>query len=249
MVANLTAAISTLTTATISNLNATYATVNNLNATYSAVSTLTFATIQDGFSNKINKIDTDGTLSANSDLNLATQKAIVTYVAAAIAAITPVQQVPAGTVIYTASTTTPAGYLLCDGSSYSTLVYPNLAAAIGYTYGGSVHQFNVPDLRGQFIRGWDDGRGLDSGRVFGSNQSDSLKSHAHYEFANVSSGYGNLSSYPNAAPAANTSGDSSGASYNIGTDGISTATEGLSSYTGGSETRPTNIALLPVIKY
>lgn len=245
-VGNLTAAVSNLTTATVSNLRATYATVNNLNATYSAVSTLTFATIQDGFSHAINKIDPDGTLSANSDLNLATQKAIVTYVNYMITQVA--SPIPAGSVFYVAMNTAPAGYLVCDGASYSTSAYPALHSAIGYTFGGIHANFNVPDLRGQFIRGLDLGAGIDPGRTIGSTQAGMIETHAHYEFANSNSGYGNIGNYPNAAPSANASGDSSGASYDIGTNNSDPATVGLTSHTGGTETRPTNVALLPIIK-
>jgi microcystin-dependent protein len=47
----------------------------------------------------------------------------------------------------------PPSYLECDGSSLSTTAYPKLFAAIGYTHGGSGATFNIPDLRGVFIRG------------------------------------------------------------------------------------------------
>jgi len=86
---------------------------------------------------------------------------------------------PAGTVITYAGTNAPAGYLYCDGSSYDTTVYADLFASVGYVYGGSGSNFNVPDLRGEFIRGWDDGRGLDSGRSFASTVNSQNKEHKH----------------------------------------------------------------------
>jgi microcystin-dependent protein len=49
--------------------------------------------------------------------------------------------------------TTLAGYLLCNGASYSTATYPQLFGIIGYSYGGSGASFNVPDFRGMFLRG------------------------------------------------------------------------------------------------
>jgi microcystin-dependent protein len=70
----------------------------------------------------------------------------------AVAAVT--NSNPPGTVISFAGASTPSGYLLCDGSSYATNAYANLFVAIGYNWGGSGGSFNVPDLRGYFLRGW-----------------------------------------------------------------------------------------------
>lgn len=59
-----------------------------------------------------------------------------------------------------------------SGAAVSRTTYAALFAAIGTTFGagnGST-TFNLPDLRGEFLRGWDDGRGADTGRVFGSSQ-------------------------------------------------------------------------------
>lgn len=75
----------------------------------------------------------------------------------------------------------PAGWLYCDGSNVSRVVYQELFDAIGTTYGagdGST-TFKLPDLRGEFIRGWDDGRGIDSSRALGSYQTDTFESHTH----------------------------------------------------------------------
>jgi phage-related tail fiber protein len=85
--------------------------------------------------------------------------------------------VPAGTVIYTAAQAAPAGYLKANGAAVSRTNYANLFAAIGTVYGagnGST-TFNVPDLRGEFLRGWDDGRGVDVGRTIGSAQGDAIR--------------------------------------------------------------------------
>lgn len=77
---------------------------------------------------------------------------------------------PAGIIDTFAGAAAPLGYLLCHGQSVSTAAYPALFNAIGYTYGGSGGSFNVPDMRGVFLRGLDAGRGVDSGRKLGSIQ-------------------------------------------------------------------------------
>lgn len=226
---------------------------NQLNATAAAVGNLTFTSLHDGVGANITAIDSDITLSSNSNSHLVTQRAIVAYVNtlvnAAISAIPAEPAVPTGTVLYTARQTPPPGYMLCDGASYTVSAYSGLYSAIGYVFGGSSGNFNVPDLRGQFIRSLDDGKGIDVGRTLGSTQAASMESHAHFEFANVTSGYGNIGNFPSSAPSATATGDSSGASYNIGTNNNDPATVGLTSHIGGIETRPTNVALNAIIKY
>lgn len=74
-------------------------------------------------------------------------------------------------------TTAPAGFLMCDGASYSRTAYASLFAVIGTAFGdgdGST-TFNVPDLRGEFLRGLDGGRGVDAGRTLGSDQLDAFQ--------------------------------------------------------------------------
>lgn len=69
-----------------------------------------------------------------------------------------------------ASSVAPTGWLKCNGAAISRTTYAALFAAIGTTFGdgNGVSTFNLPDLRGEFVRGWDDGRGVDSGRLLGS---------------------------------------------------------------------------------
>ncbi|PQQ22255.1 hypothetical protein C6H66_24335 [Photorhabdus hindustanensis] len=62
---------------------------------------------------------------------------------------------------------TPPGYLTCNGQTFDKSLYPKLAEA--YPDG------RVPDLRGEFIRGWDDSRGVDPGRVCGTWQGDAIR--------------------------------------------------------------------------
>lgn len=60
---------------------------------------------------------------------------------------------PAGIIVPYAGGTAPVNYLLCDGASVTVAAYPALHTAIGYTYGGSGLNFNLPDLRGRVIAG------------------------------------------------------------------------------------------------
>lgn len=88
-----------------------------------------------------------------------------------------IDSVPAGSVHYFAMQTAPAGYLPANGAAISRSVYARLFSVIGMTFGegdgGST--FNLPDLRGEFLRGWDAGRNLDSERVFGTVQNDAIR--------------------------------------------------------------------------
>lgn len=91
------------------------------------------------------------------------------------------QKAPAGLVAYTAQSTPPAGWVARDGAALSRTVYAALFAAIGTTFGagdGST-TFNVPDGRGEFDMGWDNGRGIDVGRAFGSWKASQNKAHSH----------------------------------------------------------------------
>lgn len=82
--------------------------------------------------------------------------------------------VPTGAVFHFAAGAVPAGYLICNGASYPTATYPDLFAVVGYTFGGSGANFNVPDLTGLFIRGV----GGNSASL-GVAQIDSIISHNH----------------------------------------------------------------------
>ena len=127
----------------------------------------------------------------------------------------------------------PAGWLKCNGAAVSRTAYAALFAAIGTTFGAGngTSTFNLPDLRGEFVRGLDDGRGVDAGRVIGSWQEDAFKSHTHDLPINLV-GNQNMATL-------------------IDTDG---SDEGISSLsktgsTGSTETRPRNVALLACIKF
>lgn len=75
----------------------------------------------------------------------------------------------------------PPGWFYCDGREVSGTQYPQLAARLQNTYGAPRTSGNVvlPDLRGYFLRGFDDGRNIDPGRRVGSVQDDDFKKHTH----------------------------------------------------------------------
>jgi microcystin-dependent protein len=195
----------TVTTATVTTLSATNVQAANLISNTATVSALTATSVSFGSLKAvataaiINRIDIDGTLSSNSDATLATQRAIKTYVDEIIgnlqASISGLNTVPTGSVFYVVMPNAPTGYLVCDGSSHSITSYPSLFAIIGYSYGGSGSTFRLPDLRGEFIRGNDGGRGVDLGRALGSSQGDSLASHSHIASLSGSTGPGGAHSH------------------------------------------------------
>lgn len=85
--------------------------------------------------------------------------------------------IPSGAVMYFAGQTAPTGWLKANGAAVSRTAYTALFAAIGTTYGTGDGRttFNLPDLRGEFVRGWDDGCGIDRGRALGSAQGDAIR--------------------------------------------------------------------------
>lgn len=87
---------------------------------------------------------------------------------------------PIGTIQAFSCKDIPDGWLLCDGSSVQVDKYPDLFRVIGFTFGGNnVESFQLPDLRGRFIRGWDSTGINDESREFGSVQEDAFQSHGH----------------------------------------------------------------------
>lgn len=91
------------------------------------------------------------------------------------------QWAPPGAVLPFCRSTAPLGWLKANGAAVSRTAYPELFATIGTTWGAGdgFNTFNLPDLRGEFIRGWDDGRGLDANRVIGTVQGWAIEAHAH----------------------------------------------------------------------
>ncbi|UIJ38731.1 phage tail protein [Desulfobaculum bizertense] len=89
--------------------------------------------------------------------------------------------VPAGACVAFAGPVAPAGWLKCNGAAVSRTQYAALFAAIGTRFGGGngASTFNLPDFRGEFVRGFDDGRGVDRNRALGAAQTESVGRHRH----------------------------------------------------------------------
>ena len=134
------------------------------------------------------------------------------------------EETAAGTVMTYSADHAPDGWMECDGSQINRTEYAALFDSIGTRFGagnGST-TFNIPDLRGEFIRGWAHGRNVDAGRALGSSQGNQIQDHSH-----------NVTRIPFA------SGAGPLAVYNVLPQ---------SSF-AGAETRPRNVALMFCIKY
>ena len=171
------------------------------------------------------------------------------YVDDEIAGIDTSDPTPSGTIIYTARTTAPTGYLKANGAAVSRTTYADLFTAIGTIYGsgdGST-TFNVPDLRGEFVRGFDDSRGIDSGRTLGSAQAGMVGPHNH---TINDPGHSHSLNYTPIRDGGGIQAGRDGPAHYMGTGGgVNGNTTGISiNNNSGAETRPRNVALLACIK-
>ena len=167
---------------------------------------------------------------------------------------TTVQGVPSGAVFCIAVATVPSDYLECNGAAVSRTTYSALFAVVGTAYGAGngSSTFNLPDLRGEFVRGWDNGKGTDSGRSIATSQSDQNKTHNHT--ATVTDP-GHTHTYQTSLTTQGVDTDSHGHDDNVNEDShtINTGsrTTGITvanTADGGTEARPRNIAMMYVIK-
>jgi microcystin-dependent protein len=155
--------------------------------------------------------------------------------------------VPTGASFDMTGSVVPSGYVEADGALLSRAQYPALwayaqasgnmsasdaawATAKGqYSPGDGATTFRTPDARGEFIRGWDHGRGLDAGRTIGSMQSGSIEAHTH--------------STGQTGTGLNGSVATTGATIGVVGSGVA-----ITGSTGGTETRPHSIAWMKIIK-
>lgn len=143
-----------------------------------------------------------------------------------------------GQIAYFATESAPPGWLKANGYLLLKTFYPGLFGVVGTKYGpGEANYFKLPDLRGEFIRGWDDGRGVDSGRAFGTAQFDAFQGHRH----RFVSGSGYIGSGTFGAGFSSNAVDDTKV-----LDAISDGVNGTPRT--ANETRPRNVALLACIK-
>ena len=167
--------------------------------------------------------------------------------------------VPVGVPLPWPKSTPPAGWLKCNGWKFDKNKYPKLGEAYPSGY--------LPEMRGEFIRGWDDGRGVDSGREILSWQAQQIAAHRHVEgWGETTVGFNDLRK-EHYAPfgSTGTTGVWCGASdkdfdnplfyTNDGTNGSITTSRGTTYWNDlnpaglvGNETRSRNIAFMYIVK-
>jgi len=149
---------------------------------------------------------------------------------------------PVGVPLPFPSATPPTGWLKCNGAAFDKVKYPGLATVFPSGY--------LPDLRGEFIRGWDDGRGVDSGRALLSAQAGMLEKHRHFIVANTA--YEETDEWDIGAIVKSTYAQGRGidSSTSGGTliPNPTLHTKGRVGNTGGAETRPRNIAFNYIVR-
>ena len=147
------------------------------------------------------------------------------------------QAAPPGKVAPFAQTTAPAGWLIADGAAVSRATYAALFAAIGTLYGvgDGATTFNLPDYRAEFLRGADQGRGIDAGRAVGSAQAGQMPAHTHGIRTNAEGGSGGITGNVR---------DNFNGIGPVGGQG----TESAGGTANASENRPRNVAVLYCIK-
>jgi len=159
----------------------------------------------------------------------------------------------AGMIAYFGRATAPAGWLKANGATVSRTTYAALFTSIGTTWGAGngTTTFVLPDLRAEFLRGWDDGRGGDASRALGTFQGSQNLAHVH---GVVDPGHVHLLNYQVPVNTMDTDRGTDNSSHFSVDDPImpntfSSKTNIAIQYDGGNESRPRNIALLACIKY
>jgi microcystin-dependent protein len=193
---------------------------------------------------KIVKVNSDGVMVTDIDGN----------------ATTAGNGVPTGMITYWPLESIPDGWLECNGATVSRDTYADLFAVIGdkYGVGDGETTFNLPDLRGEFVRAWSHGRAetidgetveIDDDRELGSAQSDEFKHHQHLfvsdpAWANAG-GYTQVSTFRSGRSADYD--DGTQAHYRTKDDVYDEDWADDYGGSGGDETRPRNVALMACI--
>jgi len=159
---------------------------------------------------------------------------------------------PVGTIVAFPVDKLAPGFLELNGSVKSAAAYPDLALFLGTVFNKGdegAGNFRLPDSRGEFLRGWDHGRGVDPDRAIGSYQSDALRDHYH---AVLSSEAGSLSA-PVSGNVVGSATNNLGATYRAAGSGVLPATttslvQGPVPARFGTETRTRNLVVIWCIK-
>lgn len=201
------------------------------------------------------KVNNRGVVVSGDNPNTLAKMGITdTYTKAQVdAMIAEASALPVGTMVGFPVNKVPPGFLEIDGSVKSIAAYPDLAAFLGTAFNKGdegVGNFRLPESRGEFLRGWDHGRGVDPGRAAGSAQLDALQ--------NIT---GSFSVRQTDQVAADIGG--LGGAYKYGPDGVSGGIKEISTTVKplntiqfdaslvartASETRPRNLAVMWCIK-
>ena len=135
-----------------------------------------------------------------------------------------------GLVPYASNLGIPNTYFECNGASLSATTYPELFAQLQYIWGGSGDDFNLPDFRGVFLRGFSGGSAHDTARTFATFQDQSVISHEHLlagSYQSSQAGDGFWAWRVNAGQSSDTK----------------------TELFGGDETRPVNNTVIYIMKY
>jgi microcystin-dependent protein len=208
-----------------------------------------------------------GAIVACGNINSHSKDAGALDAQAADAPAPAAMSVPPGTIVAFAGTAVPEGWLLCDGSAVSRTSYAILFGAVGISFGGGdgIASFNLPDLRGRFLRGADNGAGRDPdaagrtasnpggsiGDTVGTLQPDQFASHRH---ALTDPGHSHVMATTNGISGSRETAGTGASGFDYIDSGgtgptVSASTTGITeAAAGGSETRPKNIAVNYIVK-
>ncbi|WP_063827760.1 phage tail protein [Mesorhizobium loti] len=204
---------------------------------------------------EILKVITMAGLTPNPDDPTQLWQALSVLLAALSVGDVPSIEVPPGCISMFGAATPPTGWLKCNGQAVSRVTYAPLFTAIGTSWGAgdAINTFNVPDLRGEFVRGFDDGRNVDTGRAIASFQdwataAPKTTTPARINGAGATIAMTNASNPTHVGFARPSKTGESVTAEGYDTGGAGNEMDSINVVTGDPETRPRNLAVLYIIK-